>query len=97
MTHDEAFSAAYGSTLPRRRKGVLQTRETDDALQRASICIRACDGLPMTGLKDGGIRQLSEACRVAVRLLDGRLANADPEAGLVRAQLMKAMRTLDIR
>ena len=97
LSHDEAFQQAYGSHTSHLRRGTLRSRVSDEAAARAVACISACEGLPLEGLLGGGVQELIQAVHAAERLLGGRLVGVDPEAGMVRDQLRKAMRKLAIR
>jgi hypothetical protein len=97
MSHAEAFKESYGSHTYRLKSGNVRSRETDEATQRAAVCIAACDGLPLQGLKDGAVWELIETARSVDRLLGGRLAQSDPEAVVVLDKVRRAMRRLGIR
>jgi hypothetical protein len=96
LTHSEAFVQAYGPSTRQIRQGETRSRETDAAASRAGACITACEGMPLSGLKEGGIRELIEAARAAKSLLSGRLVRIDPEASVVLSQVSLALKKLGI-
>lgn len=96
LRHDEAFAAVYGPQTYRLKQGTLIGARTEEAGERASACIRACDGLDLVGIQENGIRDLIEAARGAAQLLSGRLVRVDPQADFANQQIKKALRKLGV-
>jgi hypothetical protein len=97
LTQNEAaFIETHQARGRTTRYGKLQSRITDEASERAAVCIAACEGLSLIALKENGLWTLIEAARAAVRLLEGRLVRVDSEAGLVRDNLKRSLRGLGV-
>ncbi len=94
LTHRQAFEQAYGPHTNQINRGGRGPRTADEATERATASIRACDGLALQGLNSGALADLLAEVRATLKILDGRLLNVDPELTLLRDRLKKAMRRL---